>query len=193
MNKSVIISSETIYSFLLKFYPESYRKEFAEEMLYVFSESLKDAYAQNGKQGVVSLWTRTIVDTGKSLVIQHLANQKGDGFMKNNNDIIMQNKIFLWIAVATALILSIPYLAMQLNWVKPDPTNPADQGVSWTLSDFIVMGVLIFGAGTLFVAIARITPRKYRLFVGLAVLAALLLTWVHLAVGIVDTWPFAGS
>lgn len=111
----------------------------------------------------------------------------------NTNDLIRQNKIFLWIAVGTAVILSIPYMAMQFDWVKPDPSNPNDVGVQWSLLDFVIMGVLIFGAGTLFVAIARVTPPKYRLLVGLAVLAAFLLIWAHLAVGIVDSLPFAGS
>jgi hypothetical protein len=110
-----------------------------------------------------------------------------------SKDIIMQNKVFLWIAALTGVILSIPYLAMQFNWVKPDPTNPADMGVNWTLLDFVVMGVLIFGMSSLFVGVARVTPAKYRVLIGLAVLAAFLAIWAHLAVGIVDTWPLAGS
>ncbi|PIT89243.1 MAG: hypothetical protein COU27_01365 [Candidatus Levybacteria bacterium CG10_big_fil_rev_8_21_14_0_10_36_7] len=98
------------------------------------------------------------------------------------NDLVMQNKIFIWIAVATGLILSVPLIAMQF-------TNEVD----WKLGDFIFMGTLIFGMGALFVYFARVFPRKYRLVLGLGVLVALLLIWVHLAVGIVDTWPLAGS
>ncbi len=109
------------------------------------------------------------------------------------NDVIMQNKIFLWSALGTAVLLSIPYLAMQFSLVKPDPSNPNDIGVNWGIGDFIVMGILIFGAASLFVGIARITPQKYRLLIGFAILAAFLLLWAHLAVGIVDSWPFAGS
>lgn len=99
-------------------------------------------------------------------------------------DIIMQNKIFAWIAIAIAAILSLPLIAMKFQWVKPNPANPADQGLNWTFSDFIVMGVLLFGAGSLFVLIARVTPRKYRGFVGFGVLALLLYVWAELAVGI---------
>lgn len=84
-------------------------------------------------------------------------------------------------------------LAMNFQWVKPDPNNPLDQGVNWTFGDFIIMGVLIFGMGSLFIAIARTTPKKYRMLIGFGILAAFLLMWVHLAVGIVDTWPLAGS
>ena len=99
-----------------------------------------------------------------------------------NNDIITQNKIFGWIALVTGLILLIPLIAMQF---KDD--------VVWTLSDFIVMGTLLFGSGSLFVLVARKVNKKYRTAVGIAFFVALLLMWVHLAVGIVDTWPFAGS
>jgi hypothetical protein len=112
---------------------------------------------------------------------------------QKNTDIIVHNRIFSWIAAAAAAILLVPYLAMQFNWVKPDPQNPADKGVNWTLLDFVVMGILIFGISSTFVLVARATPRKYRVFIGAGFLAAFLLIWAHLAVGIVDTWPFAGS
>jgi hypothetical protein len=191
MSKAVIQGSVRIYDLLLKFYPKSYRAEFGEEMKYVFSETLKETYDEKGETGIVGLWARTVVDTCKSLFRQHLEDQKGGVFMKN--DIIMQNKVFLWIAAATAAILTLPLLAMQFNWVKPDPSNPNDRGVDWSLGDFVVMGILIFGAASLFVAIARITPAKYRLLIAIAVLVAFLLIWAHLAVGIVDSWPFAGS
>lgn len=65
--------------------------------------------------------------------------------------------------------------------------------VDWDVTDFTIMGILLFGAGSLFVLVARVTPRKYRTFLGFAVLAAFLFIWAHLAVGIVDSWPFAGS
>jgi hypothetical protein len=94
----------------------------------------------------------------------------------------MQNKVFAYMAAATCLILSIPLFAMQF-------TNEVD----WKLGDFVIMGILLFGMGSLFVSVARVVPRKYRLLTGLAFLAAVLIIWVHLAVGIVDTWPLAGS
>jgi len=82
---------------------------------------------------------------------------------------------------------------MQFPWVKPDLSNPADQGVNWTLGDFIVMGILLFGMGSIFVLAARRVAKKHRFAVGLIVIAALLLVWTHLAVGIVDSWPLAGK
>jgi hypothetical protein len=84
MNKAVIRGSERIYSFLLRFYPKNYRDEFGEEMKYVFSESLKDAYAEEGEQGLITLWARTIIDAGKSLVTQQVENQKGSDAMEQS-------------------------------------------------------------------------------------------------------------
>lgn len=193
MSKALIHTSERLYAFLLQFYPRNYRQEFGREMQYVFSESLKDAYRKNGEQGIIALWTRTIIDAGKSLFTEHLENRKGGESMKKNNDLIMQNKIFGWIAAGTAVILTLPYLGMQLHVMKPYSDNPADHGLDWSVVDFVIMGLLLFGTASIFVLIARATPRKYRIYVGLAVIAAFLLLWVHLAVGIVNTWPLAGS
>lgn len=108
-----------------------------------------------------------------------------------STDIIMQNKIFSWIALATGSILLIPYLAMQYNWQVPDPGSSASDGVNWTLFDFIVMGTLLFGTGSLFVLLARKT-RKHRVILGLAIFLAFLLIWAELAVGVFGS-PFAGS
>lgn len=85
----------------------------------------------------------------------------------------MQNKVFGWIAVATGLILSIPLISMQFT-----------QEVDWELGDFIIMGILLFGTGLMFVHVARVTPRKYRVLIGLAFVVGLLWLWVELAVGL---------
>lgn len=82
--------------------------------------------------------------------------------------IIMQNKVFVYLAIATGLILLVPLLS---RW-------------PWTISDFAVMGALLLGTGFLFVQTARVTPRKYRILIGFAFLAALLYFWAELAVGV---------
>ena len=90
-----------------------------------------------------------------------------------NIDIIMQNKIFIWIALATGLILLIPLIALRFT-----------AEVNWTPSDFVVMGVLLFGMGSLFVLAARRVNKKYRVVLGFAFAAVLLYMWAELAVGI---------
>jgi hypothetical protein len=84
-------------------------------------------------------------------------------------DIIMQNKIFLWIALFTGFILLIPLLS----------------GWDWDETDFIIIGILLFGMGSLFVLTARnIKSGSKRMFVGGIFLIAVLYIWAELAVGI---------
>lgn len=81
------------------------------------------------------------------------------------------------IALATALILLVPFVAMQF-------TNE----VVWTLRDFLVAGTLLFGAGLTYELVARkMAEFAYRAAVGLAVGTALVLVWINLAVGIIGT------
>ena len=81
------------------------------------------------------------------------------------------------VALATASLLLIPLVAMQFT-----------KEVVWTLSDFVVMGVLLFGTGLTYVLVARLgTSRTYRVAVGVAVAAGLLLVWANLAVGLVGS------
>lgn len=65
-------------------------------------------------------------------------------------------------------------------------------GWNWTLSDFIFMGTLLFGAGVVYELVSRKIPTGiYRCAVGLSVATALLLVWINAAVGIIgeDEWP----
>lgn len=173
MTQKVIHSSVRVYGFLLNLYPQDYRQEFAQEMKYVFGQLLKDTYKKEGSIGVMNLWTRTIIDASKSLVVQHLENyQRRDTMKTKSTDIIGQNKIFLWIGLVTGVLLSIPVLGQ----------------FPWDITDFLVMGALLFGAGTIFVFIARVTPRKYRVFIGMAILALFLWIWAELAVGLFTNW-----
>lgn len=94
-----------------------------------------------------------------------------------------QNKDIASVFVVTATILLIPFLAMQF-------TNE----VNWDETDFIVMGILLSGTGLLIVlAFRAVRNLNKRIAVIALLIVALLLIWAHLAVGLVDTWPFAGS
>lgn len=181
--KAIIRLSEYLYGLFVRFYPGRYRNEFGEEMKYVYSKSINEAYSEQGEPGIAKFWARTLTDGMKSLLIEHIENKGGGEKMKKNNgDLILTNKIFSYLAVGTAAILSIPLVAMQFT-----------REVNWTAGDFVVMGTLIFGMGSMFIWSARRVNKKNRLVVGLIILAAFLAIWVHLAVGIVDSWPFAGS
>jgi hypothetical protein len=58
--------------------------------------------------------------------------------------------------------------------------------VDWSPSDFVIMGILLYGTAGLFELAARAsTSLAYRGGVGLTVVTAFLLIWINLAVGII--------
>ena len=92
---------------------------------------------------------------------------------QKTDDLVCQNSIFIWIALATAAILLIPLVAMQF-------TNE----VRWDETDFVVMGSLLFGMASLFVLVARKATRRHRVFIGMSFLVVLIYIWAELAVGV---------
>lgn len=81
-----------------------------------------------------------------------------------------------WIVATVILVL--PAIAMSVG----------AEGVHWTASDFVVAGVLLYGTCALYDVARRMSPdRWYRAGAGVAVTTGLLLVWVNLAVGIIDS------
>ena len=93
-----------------------------------------------------------------------------------------KNKRLITILLIVPLLLLIPLIGMQFS-----------SEVNWSLLDFIVMGVLLLGAGLTFEVVLRKVPTKNNRIALIAViLIVFLLIWAELAVGIFGT-PFAGS
>lgn len=83
-------------------------------------------------------------------------------------------KSTLKVLSATALVLTVPFIAMQFT-----------REVSWTVGDFVAAGVLLFGAGMAYVLVARrVAGARQRVAVGSVIMLALLVLWAELAVGI---------
>jgi hypothetical protein len=75
------------------------------------------------------------------------------------------------------LILLLPLAAM-----------PFTDEVAWDRVDFVLMGAMLFGACGAFELAARMTGNTaYRAAVGVAVVAAFILVWITLAVGIIGS------
>ena len=86
---------------------------------------------------------------------------------------MLQNSVFIWIALATGAVLLIPLIAMQFT-----------TEVNWDATDFIVMGSLLFGIASLYVLVARRAPWKHRWLIGAMFITAFLFLWAELAVGV---------
>ena len=86
------------------------------------------------------------------------------------------------ILLFATILLVIPLMAMQFS-----------NEVNWTLSDFVVAAILLFGTGLLLELVLRkVTKTKNRVFFAAIIIVLLLIIWVELAVGIFGS-PLAGS
>ncbi len=98
----------------------------------------------------------------------------------------MQNNYILRPLIGTALILLVPLIAMQFEFSDIDPGGGAG-GVNWTLSDFVVMGALLFITGCMLELAWRKTG-KYRVIAMAGIAFAFLWLWAELAVGVFTNW-----
>lgn len=148
-----------IYASLIRLYPEPFRERFGEGMAQTFNDLLRERMESG--QGLFGFILWTFYDTFVAIISERI-------------NFIMKSNFIVRISLITAFILLIPLVAMQL-------TNE----VNWNLVDFVVAGVLLFGAGLSYELIARKGSNiVYRVAVGIAVATALLLIWIDLAVGI---------
>ena len=97
--------------------------------------------------------------------------------MKKFDFKIIERKRLKFILLFIIFLLFIPLIAMQF-------TNEVD----WTIFDFFVAGILLFGTGLIFnLVVKKIKNIKYRIVISVALLIILLLIWAELAVGIFGT------
>jgi hypothetical protein len=88
----------------------------------------------------------------------------------------MKTKSIAIVGVVTALILSVPLIAMQFT-----------TEVNWSPSDFIIMGILVFSTGLL-IDLSWRKLGKYKVVSILVVLFLFLWLWAELAVGVFTNW-----
>lgn len=93
----------------------------------------------------------------------------------------MKKQNIIRIVVGAALILLVPLIAMLFT-----------DEVQWGVFDFVVIGTLLLGAGISFEFITTKVASKHRGAIAVVCIAAVLLIWAELAVGVFGS-PFAGS
>lgn len=106
-------------------------------------------------------------------------NTKKSQAVKQDQSVV---RSILRIFIITAIILLIPFVAMQFT-----------DAVNWSVSDFLIIGTLLLGTGLVYEIISRqLKSRKQRMILGVILLVILALIWIDLAVGIFGT-PISGS
>src|SRR6056297_4107220 len=87
------------------------------------------------------------------------------------------------VAAITLLILIIPFTASLIT-----------DEMAWSLYDFLLAGVMLFGTGSAYVLISRQSNSLiYRVASGLTLATALFLVWINLAVGVIGSEDNAGN
>ena len=93
------------------------------------------------------------------------------------------SKSILAVAFVTVLILLVPAVAMQFS-----------TEVDWSLTDFIIMGTLIFGTGVSFVFVMQYAINTvYRVAMIMAFGTTFILIWANLAVGLIGSGANMGN
>lgn len=83
-------------------------------------------------------------------------------------------KRLLVVVLATALLLLVPFVAMQFT-----------SEMNWGLGDFVFAGSMIAGTGLLYVLLtSKPSTKRQRLIVGGVLLLAFLIIWAEASVGI---------
>ena len=81
------------------------------------------------------------------------------------------------IVVATAVLLMVPLVAMQFT-----------TEVNWTVMDFVIAGIILFGTGLTYELVTRKSGNTvYKIAAGIAVGTGLILIWTNLAVGLIKS------
>ncbi|HCQ14408.1 hypothetical protein [Flavobacterium sp.] len=91
-------------------------------------------------------------------------------------------KTFLILLSIVLLLLLIPFVTMQFS-----------NEVNWSLMDFVMAGILLFGTSLIIELVLRkVKSTKHRLLISGIILFLLFLLWAELAVGVFGS-PIAGN
>lgn len=162
-----------LYRLSLSLFPSAFRKRFEAEMIYVFELSLEDARKERGSIGLSKWVIGIFLETFISAIKQQLISSQEKIVKKNKQSLLYTKRVFILNGVIALLILTIPLIG----------TLVSDE-VDWTILDFIVMGLLIYGMLAFFVLLARRTNGRSRVLAAVITMFIFLYVWAELAVGI---------
>ena len=117
----IVNSSRRFYARLLGFYPREFRNEFSSSMLQVFTDQCRSALKENGLQGMIFLWVRTLIDLSVSVLREQIASPSAaNGLLE-----AVPNQPLPWKGVAIVLIPCLIFFIGQIgqltgqDWFDP--------------------------------------------------------------------------
>lgn len=151
------------YARLLRLYPKPYRDRFGEGMAQTFNDLCRERPETGAGLLALAFWV--FAETSAGIIRERKATM------------FKQNKRLTGIVIAIVILLLVPLVAMQFT-----------DEVDWSLGDFVGAGVLLFGTALTYEWIARRAGNTaYRVAVGVALGASLILVWLNLAVGLIGS------
>jgi hypothetical protein len=177
MKKQQIQRAEQMYAMLLELYPTKFRQQFGEEMKFVFSESLRDAYERDGSKGIFIRLGWTFVDLFTSLVNEHLEERKVHHSMDSIKDANARSSaatLQKWGGLASFL-LAVTFIVPELIYLTGN-LEEANGPLVYALADFLYGPVraacLVTAVYALREHIGERAPRQMSLALLVAVLSA---------------------
>ena len=101
----LITASMLFYRWLLRLGPDEFYDEYAEEALQVFRQCCLDAYAKQGKRGVLRLWPTTLGETLRGMLIEQ----------SNTLARVLRPRLFWPVAFVLACVL-FPFFWLSRVW-----------------------------------------------------------------------------
>ena len=108
-----IAFSQRLYRWLLHLYPQAYRATYESEMFHLFTDQCREVYAHRGRMGILTLWLRTLVDVGVTVVREHLSDPHARAGLLD----AVPNRPLPWKGVLLVLIPGLIFFVSQIEQV----------------------------------------------------------------------------
>jgi len=135
---NLIAFSARVYQLLLRAYPAKFQKEYGSQMVQVFQDCCLRTVRQGGTNGMLKLWTITLLDLIQSVVSEHTQKEVQMNKEMKPEDIRRAGWALIWGAVAFVISL----LSLMIGDVTRDDTF---WGLSALLMIFVSTPLLVVG------------------------------------------------
>jgi hypothetical protein len=133
INVPVVAFSVRLYEILLNAYPTKFQQEYGSQMVQVFQDCCLRTLSRSGTNGMVKLWTVTLLDLIQSVLSEHAQKEVQVKTEMKPEDIQLAGSALIWAAVAF-VVGNLLLFVRSAFW-----------GISVILITFLSMPLLIVG------------------------------------------------